>query len=113
MAGLEAALCSGVCRVSTQTTGKLASASALNSHCDSGPASTPIRPAHADLVSPSASLRALVPDEIHPSAADAGDGADNAANGVGDVVVGAGPMVDAVAAGARDPPLQADDLGDG
>ena len=69
--------------------------------------------AHADLVSPSASLRALVPDKVHPSAADAGDGADNAANGVGDVVVGAGRMVDAVAAGARDPPLQADDLGDG
>ena len=81
--------------------------SALNSHC-SGPASTPIRAAHADLVS-----LPLVPDEIHPSAADAGDGADNAANGVGDVVVGAGRMVDAVAAGARDPPLQADDLGDG
>jgi hypothetical protein len=58
----------------------------LNSHCDSGPAPTPIRPAHADLVSPSASLRALVPDKIQPSAADARDGADNAANGVGDVV---------------------------
>src|SRR6516164_5986194 len=27
-----------MCRVSTQITGKLASASALNSHCDSGPA---------------------------------------------------------------------------
>src|SRR6476659_6488651 len=37
---------------------------------------------NADLVSP------LVPDKIHPSAADARDGADNAANGVGDVVVG-------------------------
>jgi hypothetical protein len=36
---------------------------------------------------------------------------DNAANGVGDVVVAAGRMVDAVAVGARDPPLQADDLG--
>ena len=44
--------------------------------------------------------------------ADARDGADNPANGVSDVVVGAGRMVDAVAAGARDPPLQADDLGD-
>src|SRR5258707_7352899 len=54
----------------------------------------------------------LVPDKIHPSAADAGDGADNAANGVSYVVVGAGRMVDAVAAGARDPPLQTDDLGD-
>src|SRR3954468_11110601 len=30
-------------RVSTQITGKPASASALNSHCDSGPASSPIR----------------------------------------------------------------------
>ena len=54
------------------------------------------------IVSPSASLRALIPDKIHPSAAAArGDGADNAANGIGDVVVGAGRMVDAVAAGAR------------
>src|SRR5260221_12833461 len=69
--------------------------------------------AHADLVSPSASLRALVPDKIHPSAADArGNGADNSANGGGDVVVGARRMGDAVAAGARDPPLQSDDLGD-
>jgi hypothetical protein len=51
--------------------------------------------------------------ELKIKLADArGDGADNAANGVGDVVVGAGRMVDAVAAGARDPPLQADDLGD-
>jgi hypothetical protein len=32
-----------MCRVSTQITGKSASASALNSHCDSGPASNPIR----------------------------------------------------------------------
>src|SRR5436305_14970396 len=32
-----------MCRVSTQITGKPASASALNSHCDSGPASNPIR----------------------------------------------------------------------
>src|SRR5260370_36773920 len=31
----------GICRVSTQATGKLASASALNSHCDSGPAPRP------------------------------------------------------------------------
>ena len=55
----------------------------------------------------------LVPDKIHPSAADArGNGADNSTNGVGDVVVGAGHMVNAVAAGARDPPLQADDLRD-
>ena len=30
-------------RVSTQTTGNSASARALNSHCDSGPASNPIR----------------------------------------------------------------------
>src|ERR1700730_104834 len=47
--------------------------------------------AHADLVSPSASLRALVVDKIQPSAADArGDDADDAANGVAVVVVGAG-----------------------
>jgi hypothetical protein len=32
-----------MCRVSTQITGKPASASALKSHCDSGPASNPIR----------------------------------------------------------------------
>jgi hypothetical protein len=32
-----------MCRVSTQITGKPASARALNSHCDSGPASNPIR----------------------------------------------------------------------
>jgi len=32
-----------MCRVSTQITGKPASARALNSHCDSGPASSPIR----------------------------------------------------------------------
>src|SRR6476619_5504743 len=32
-----------MCRVSTQTTGNSASARALNSHCDSGPASNPIR----------------------------------------------------------------------
>src|SRR5271163_993089 len=32
-----------ICRVSTQITGKPASARALNSHCDSGPASNPIR----------------------------------------------------------------------
>ena len=50
--------------------------------------------------------------ELKIKLADARDGADNAANGVGDVVVRAGRMVDAVAAGARDPPLQADDLGD-
>ena len=50
--------------------------------------------------------------ELKIKHADARDGADNAANGVGEVVVGAGRMVDAVAAGARDPPLQADDLGD-
>src|SRR5664280_1942080 len=31
-----------MCRVSTQITGKSASARALNSHCDSGPASSPI-----------------------------------------------------------------------
>jgi hypothetical protein len=31
------------CRVSTQTTGNSASARALNSHCDNGPASNPIR----------------------------------------------------------------------
>ena len=50
--------------------------------------------------------------ELKIKLADGRDGADNAANGVGEVVVGAGRMVDAVAAGARDPPLQADDLGD-
>src|SRR5258705_13798059 len=32
-----------MCRVSTQITGNSASARALNSHCDSGPASSPIR----------------------------------------------------------------------
>src|SRR6476469_5967741 len=32
-----------MCLVSTQTTGNSASARALNSHCDSGPASNPIR----------------------------------------------------------------------
>src|SRR6202050_3576471 len=32
-----------MCRVSTQTTGNSASARAPNSHCDSGPASNPIR----------------------------------------------------------------------
>jgi hypothetical protein len=32
-----------MCRVSTQITGKPTSARALNSHCDSGPASNPIR----------------------------------------------------------------------
>jgi len=32
-----------MCRVSTQITGNSASARALNSHCDSGPASNPIR----------------------------------------------------------------------
>ena len=32
-----------MCRVSTQITGKPASARALNSHCDSGPASNPTR----------------------------------------------------------------------
>src|SRR5881397_1067178 len=32
-----------MCRVSTQITGNPASARALNSHCDSGPASNPIR----------------------------------------------------------------------
>src|SRR5258705_2052524 len=32
-----------MCRVSTQITGSHASASALKSHCDSGPASSPIR----------------------------------------------------------------------
>src|SRR5215472_1889706 len=32
-----------ICRVSTQITGKPASARVLNSHCDSGPASNPIR----------------------------------------------------------------------
>src|SRR6516162_10157112 len=32
-----------MCRVSTQITGKPASARALNSHCDNGPASSPIR----------------------------------------------------------------------
>jgi hypothetical protein len=36
----------------------------------------------------------LVPDKIHPSAADSrDDGADNSANGVGDVVVVAGRVV--------------------
>jgi hypothetical protein len=34
-----------MCRVLTQTAGKPASARALNSHCDSGPASSPIREA--------------------------------------------------------------------
>ena len=88
-----------MCRVSTQTAGQLAFPSALNSHCGSSPASSPIRAAHADLVSPSASLRALDPKDAK-SAADARGAGDNAANGVGDVVVGAGRMVDAVAAGA-------------
>ena len=32
-----------MCRVSTQITGKPASAITLKSHCDSGPASSPIR----------------------------------------------------------------------
>jgi hypothetical protein len=32
-----------MCRVSTQITGKPASARALKSHCDNGPASNPIR----------------------------------------------------------------------
>src|SRR6266849_5651328 len=32
-----------MCRVSTQTAGNSASARALSSHCDSGPASNPIR----------------------------------------------------------------------
>src|SRR5690349_17893454 len=32
-----------MCRVSTQITGKFASPSELNNHCDSGPASSPIR----------------------------------------------------------------------
>jgi len=32
-----------MCRVSTQITGNPASASVLKSHCDSGPASSPIR----------------------------------------------------------------------
>src|SRR6516162_6452169 len=32
-----------MCRVSTQITGKPASTRALNSHCDNGPASSPIR----------------------------------------------------------------------
>src|SRR5271156_3853838 len=34
-----------ICRVSTQITGKPASASALKSHCDNGPASNPTRAA--------------------------------------------------------------------
>jgi hypothetical protein len=33
-----------MCRVCTQITGRPASARALTSHCDSGPASIPIRP---------------------------------------------------------------------
>src|SRR5215472_16508686 len=33
-----------MCRVSTQITGRLATVNALTSHCDSGPASIPIRP---------------------------------------------------------------------
>jgi hypothetical protein len=37
------ALTARMCRVSIQITGKPASVSALNSHCDSGPASSPIR----------------------------------------------------------------------
>ena len=53
----------------------------------------------------------LVPDKIHPSAADARGDGDNAANGVGDVVVVAGRVVNAVAAGARDPPLPLRDTG--
>jgi hypothetical protein len=58
--------------------------------------------ARANLVSTSASLRALVPDKIHPSGAAArGDGADNSANGVGDVVVGAGRMVNAIPPASR------------
>ena len=55
---------------------------------------------------------ALVDDKIQPSGADEGDGADSAGNGIGDVVMSAGRMVYGIAAGARDPPLQADDLGD-
>jgi hypothetical protein len=33
-----------MCRVSTQITGSSAAVNALTSHCDSGPASIPIRP---------------------------------------------------------------------
>jgi hypothetical protein len=67
----------------------------------------PIAPSVGEFLEPT-----IVPDKIQPSAADARGAGANAANGVGDVVVGAGRMVDAVAAGAQDPPLQADDLGD-
>jgi len=48
--------------------------------------------------------------ELKIERADARDGADNPAIGV--VVVAVRRMADAVFAGARDPPLQADDLGD-
>jgi hypothetical protein len=40
---LYGAVATRMCRVSTQIADKPASASALNSHCESGPASNPIR----------------------------------------------------------------------
>ena len=50
--------------------------------------------------------------ELKLERADARDGADNAANGVRDVVVAVRRMADVVFAAARNPSLEADDLGD-
>jgi len=50
--------------------------------------------------------------ELKIERADARDGADNAGNGVCDVVVAVRRMADAVFAAARNPSLEADDLGD-
>ena len=49
--------------------------------------------------------------ELKIKLADARDGADNAGNGVGEVVVAVRRMADAVFAAARNPSLEADDLG--
>src|SRR5271168_2671485 len=46
-----------MCRVSTHTTGSPASARLLTSHCDKGPASSPIRP-YTLLIDRSSSMRA-------------------------------------------------------
>src|SRR6202035_3668010 len=45
-----------MCRVSTQITGRSAAVNALTSHCDSGPASIPIRPKRT----PSEAKRAMM-----------------------------------------------------
>src|SRR5438105_14119737 len=47
-----------MCRVSTQITGSSAAVNALTSHCDSGPASIPIRPK----LTPSEVRRAMISD---------------------------------------------------